>query len=50
MNDTAINPWRFTWRKLAVALSLLVVLAMVVAVAGGWIYLRWAGALLYARK
>jgi penicillin amidase len=42
MNDTAINPWRFTWRKLAVALSLLVVLALVVAVAGGWIYLRWA--------
>ena len=42
MNEAAKSPWRFPWRKFAIALSLFVVLAVVIAAAGGWIYLRWA--------
>ena len=42
MPETNKNPWRLTWQKLLATLAVLVVVAVIGALAGGWIYLRWA--------
>ena len=42
MPETNKNPWRLTWQKLLATLTVLVVVAVIGALAGGWIYLRWA--------
>jgi len=42
MPETNKNPWRLTWQKLLATLTVLVIVAVIGALAGGWIYLRWA--------